>query len=97
VIGTPAVLLSRSRGLPDDSRQIGGSPEPLAAVPVSTGKAGNGDRCSCSTAGGPLFAWLVVAIVVSETTWARLIRHAILSVTLVVAFWTSTRAAPSAG
>jgi hypothetical protein len=34
---------------------------------------------------------------VSETTWARLIRHAILSVTLVVAFWTSTRAAPAAG
>src|SRR6478735_4308990 len=27
-MGTPAVLLSRSRGPPDDSRQIGGTPEP---------------------------------------------------------------------
>jgi hypothetical protein len=43
-----------------------------------------------------LFAWLAVAISVSETTWARLIRNAILSVTLV-AFRTPTRAAPSAG
>ena len=42
-----------------------------------------------------LLASLVVAIVVPETTWARLVRDAILSVTLVVTFWTSTRAAPS--
>jgi hypothetical protein len=90
VIGTPAVLLSRSRGLPDDSRQIGGSPEPPAAVPESAGKARNIDRCSCSTAGGRLLVELVVAIVVPETTSARLVTDAILSVTLVVASWTAT-------
>jgi hypothetical protein len=38
-----------------------------------------------------LLASLVVAIIAPETTWARVLRDVVLSVTIVVAYWTATR------
>lgn len=38
-----------------------------------------------------LLASLVVGIVAPETTWARVVRDSVLSVTIVVAYWTATR------
>jgi ion channel len=41
-----------------------------------------------------LLASLVVWIVAPEATWARIVRDVVLSVTIVVAFWTATRGRP---
>jgi hypothetical protein len=41
-----------------------------------------------------LLASLVVGIVAPESTWARVTRDAVLSVTIVVAYWTATRWRP---